>query len=194
MKDIDGIEYALDVLRPHWAEIERHFDEQNARFLELSAANHDLIGRILRVHLVVESFVDTFLQQHLRIEDLAQVRLTFFQKVSLLPSKRSSASLVKPGIHQLNAIRNKFGHRLDHKIEPYQLSAIFEVLAIARPGVSFAEPVDAIEAFAPVACAFLSIPPKHLEEVFVEAFTAVSSHEPDSMAEERLSMPFGEAH
>jgi hypothetical protein len=186
VKDIDGIDRALKILEPHWAEIEKRFDEQNARFLELSAADHDLIGRILRVHLVVESFLDTFLQQHLAIEDLSPLRLTFYQKASLLPSEGASGSFVKPGILQLNSVRNKFGHRLDYAIESHHLSAIYAVLETARAGVRFGSHVEAIEAFAPVACAFLAVAPKHLQEAFVEAFAEVKAYEPESLVEDRL--------
>jgi len=162
VKDIDGIENALAILEPLWPEIEQRFDEQNARFLKLSATDHEPIGRILRAHLVVESFMDAFLQQYLAVEDLRPIRLSFFQKASLLPSARSSASYVKPGILQLNSIRNKFGHRLDHEIASHDLSAIYAVLESARKGVAFNSHVEAIEAFTAVACAFLSPAPPHL--------------------------------
>ncbi len=55
MKDIDGIEQAVAVLRPHWQEIEADFGKQNQRYLDLVAADHDAIGRVLRAHLVIES-------------------------------------------------------------------------------------------------------------------------------------------
>lgn len=44
---------------------------------------------------------------------------------------------------------------------------------------NFDSPVDAIEAFAPVPCAFLSIPPKHLQETFMEAFSHIHPFKPD---------------
>ena len=47
-----------------------------------------------------------------------------------------------------------------------------DVLKIARKGVVYAEPIDAIEAFAPVACAFLTGAPSsrrpHLEQLLKE--------------------------
>ncbi len=186
MKDIDGIENALEILEPLWPEIELRFDEQNARFLKLSSTDHEPIGRILRAHLVVESFMDAFLQQYLAIENLGPIRLSFFQKASLLPSERSSASFVKPGILQLNAIRNKFGHRLDREIAAHELSAIYAVLDSARKGVTFESHVEAIEAFTPVACAFLSPAPKHIQAAFLEAFAKMKAYEPESVTEDRL--------
>jgi hypothetical protein len=173
MRDIEGIEKVLAVLEPYWAEIHADFDAHNRRFLQLAGANHDLIGRVLKAHLVIENFLNSFLSAHYGISDLADAKLTFYQKAKLLPDGASSTAFVKPGILQLNAVRNKFGHRLDFAVEPDQLSAIYEVLSIARSGSQFPSPVDAIEAFCPVACAFLSVPPPHLEKLFMEAFSHV---------------------
>lgn len=179
MKDIEGIEKTLEVLKPHWAEIEADFARHNERFLKLASADHDAIGRILRAHLVVENFLDTYLTETFGIENIADVKLTFAQKAKLLPCRRNSAAFVRPGIIQLNAIRNKFGHRIHHEIQEQEVSAILEVLKVARPGTSFSTPIEAIEAFAPVACAFLSVPPRHLQQLFMEAFADVRSQTPE---------------
>jgi hypothetical protein len=173
MRDIEGIEKVLQVLEPHWREVHADFDRHNQRFLQLADANHDRIGRVLRAHLVVESFLNTFLSAHYGISDLKEAKLSFFQKAKLLPDAASSTAFVKPGILQLNAIRNKFGHNLDFEIHHKEISAINEVLAVARSATRFNSPVDAIEAFCPVACAFLSVPPPHLEKLFMKAFAYV---------------------
>ncbi|CAJ0772421.1 hypothetical protein [Ralstonia chuxiongensis] len=178
MKDIEGIDKAIDLLRPHWKEIEDDFNRQNERFLNLLTVDHEPIGRVLRAHLVIESFLDSFLTNFYEIENFDDLRLTFAQKAKLLPSRRSSAAFVRPGIVQLNAVRNKFGHAIDYSIECNSLSALYEVLKYARPNVAFTSHIEAIEAFAAVACAFLSVPPKHLEEVFLTAFADVRSFDP----------------
>lgn len=178
MRDIEGIENALDVLKPHWKEIEADFARHNERFLALAAADHDAIGRVLRAHLVIENFLDTYLSETFEIENIEDIRLTFAQKAKLLPSKNSSAAFVRPGIIQLNTVRNRFGHRINHEIQQLEVSAILQTLEVARPGNSSTSLVEAIEAFAPVACAFLSIPPRHLQKLFMEAFSHVQSHTP----------------
>lgn len=126
--------------------------------------------------------MDSFLTQHYVLENFGDLKLSFFQKAKLLPSVGSSAAAVRPGILQVNTIRNKFGHRLDHTVERHEVSAVLQMLAAARPGVEFADPVQAIEAFAPVACAFLSIPPPHLQQLFVEAFAQLRSYVPEGAA------------
>lgn len=178
MKDIDGIERVLQVLQPHWKEIEADFEDHNRRFLELVASDHDAIGRVLRAHLVIESFMDSFLTKHYGLEGFDDLKLSFYQKAKLLPSRASSAAAVRPGILQVNSVRNKYGHRLHHKIERHEISAVLEMLSAARPGIQFASEVEAIEAFAPLACAFLSVPPPELQKLFLEAFQNVRSHEP----------------
>ncbi len=178
MNDIEGIEKAVAALQPYWQEIEADFNSHNERFLKLLAVDHEPIGRILRAHLVIENFLDMFLTNFYQIEEFDDLRLTFAQKAKLLPSRRSSAAFVRPGIIQLNTIRNKFGHKIDHSIEDHNLSAIYEVLRHARPNVEFESQIKVIEGFAAVACAFLSVPPKHLQELFMEAFAEVRSFNP----------------
>ena len=178
MKDIEGIEKAIAALKPYWQEIEADFNRHNERFIRLLAVDHEPIGRILRAHLVIENFLDTFLTNFYEIEEFDDLRLTFVQKAKLLPSKRSSAAFVRPGIIQLNTVRNKFGHEIDRSVENLDLSAINEVLRHTRPNVKFASKIDAIEGFAAVACAFLSVPPQHLQGIFMKAFADVRSFNP----------------
>src|SRR3546814_12832752 len=86
MKDIEGIEQAIAVLQPQWQEIEADFNRHNERFLKLLSVDHEPIGRILRAHLVIENFLNTFLAIFYDIEDFEYLRLTFSQKAKLLPS------------------------------------------------------------------------------------------------------------
>ncbi|WP_186140666.1 hypothetical protein [Burkholderia gladioli] len=178
MKDIEGIEKAVSALQPYWKEIEADFNYHNERFIKLLAIDHEPIGRILRAHLVIENFLDTFLTNFYEIEEFDDLRLTFTQKAKLLPSRRCSAAFVRPGIIQLGTIRNKFGHEIEHSVENQNLNAIYEVLRHTRPNVKFDSQIDAIEGFAAVACAFLSIPPRHLQKLFMEAFAEVRSFNP----------------
>lgn len=178
MKDIEGIEGAIAALQPHWPEIEADFNRHNERFLQLLSIDHEPIGRVLRAHLVIENFLDAFLVSFYEIEEYEDLRLTFAQKARLLPSRRSSAAIVRPGIIQLNSVRNKFGHQINQLIENHNLSAIHEALRHARPNAKFTSSVEVIEAFAAVACAFLSVPPRHLQALFEKAFADVRSYNP----------------
>lgn len=184
MKGIEGIEHALNVLNPYWDQIEADFNQQNERFLSLVAADHNVIGRVLRAHLVIEGFLGTYLENRLGVKDVRELRLSFWQKAKLLPDGHQAVSWVKPGIIQVNTVRNKFGHDLNYKIAGHEVNAVYEVLNVARKGLQFATPIDAIEAFAPVACAFLTVPPAHLQEKLLEAFSEVKAdvYEPPEAA------------
>jgi len=173
VREIEGIDHVMRRLKPHWPEILAHFEAENDRFKALVARDHDLLGRVLKCHLVIEHYINQFLREHYRISDLDEVRLSFFQKAKLLPSSESSAAFVKPGILELNSIRNKFGHRINASIANRDLNAINEVLRIARRGTKFPGAIEKIEAFTTIACTFLVIPPPALRQAFVEAFSEV---------------------
>ncbi|WP_126423507.1 hypothetical protein [Asticcacaulis excentricus] len=180
MRDIEGIEQVLEALKPHWAEIEQDFDTANARFLELAAGDHEPVGKVLKAHLLVEHHLNEFLPSFFGFGEFHELRLSFAQKARMLPTVGSSAAFVRPGILQLNKIRNKFGHQLNYQIEFPEIQAILDILSIAREGHQFDTPIDAIEAFTPVACAFLQVPPKHLQDAFVNAFKNIrAAHQAD---------------
>ncbi|BCJ92111.1 hypothetical protein IZ6_28460 [Terrihabitans soli] len=181
MKDIEGIEHAVETLKPHWEEIEAEFERHNRRFLQLINASHNEIGRVLRTHLVIENFMNTFLAAQLSVDDIEDLRLSFIQKAKLLPANGSSAAVVRPGILQLNAVRNKFAHRLQHSVSVGEIGAIYEVLRFARPTTNFTAPLDALEAFAAVACAFLIVSPPKIQKHFAEAFSEIRTHSPENV-------------
>lgn len=173
MRDIEGIEKVVARLKPYMAEIEAHFNKENAKFIALMGQPHDMLGRLLKCHLVLEHYLDRFLSEHFGIEDVESVKLGFFNKAMLLPSKASSAAFVKPGILKLNTLRNRAGHNLGTDISFDDLGPIREVLAIARVGVELKSPIGAIEAFTTVACTWLIVPPKEHQQLFIDAFSEV---------------------
>lgn len=179
MRDIEGIEVAMAVLQPHWKEIEEDFNRQNDRFLALAKTDHDAVGRVLRAHLIIENFMNTFIPAFYGLRDFDDLGLSFSQKAKLLPRQGVPAAFVRPGIIQLNSVRNKYGHTLDYDVNFNKIGSIMSVLQVARSEAHFKTPIDAIEAFAPVACAFLSLPPKHLEQAFSNAFRHLYSATPD---------------
>lgn len=95
MRDIAGIDRVLEILEPHWAEVEGEFERVNREFLRLAAIDHEPIGRVLRAHLVIENFLTAYLGRLLGADSVRAARLTFAQKVSLLPNGREGAAFVK---------------------------------------------------------------------------------------------------
>lgn len=178
MRDIEGIEDVIRQLEPHWPEMLAHFEHENRHFKALLAQDHDLLGRVLKCHLMVEHYLARFLAAHFGIDDLADAKLTFFQKATLLPDRGAAAAFVKPGILKLNSIRNQFGHTLRPILRTRDLGPIAEALRVARQGVEFNEPIDSIEAFTTVACTFLIVPPPKLQAIFAAAFARLRANGP----------------
>lgn len=173
MRDIEGIDKVVQRIKPHLPEIEENFERENERFKTLLGQDHDLIGRVLKCHLILEHYLERFLADHLGAPELAQAKLTFFQKAQLLPSQGHSAAFVKPGILRLNAIRNMFGHSLRPELQMGEVDVLTQALAVVRAGVRFDDPVEVIEAFTTVACTWLIIVPPHLQQAWAEAFAEV---------------------
>lgn len=172
MRDIEGAEEVVRSLTPHWEAIERHFNQENARYIELLRHDHDALGRVLKCHLILEHYLDRFLAEHLKVEDITDAKLLFFQKCKLLPNHGSAAAFVKPGLLKLNTVRNRFGHTLRPDLEHEDLGPINEVLTVARPNHR-GDNLSRIEAFTTVAVTFLVVPPPNLQQAFLDAFRAV---------------------
>ena len=144
MRDIEGIEKVVEKLKPHFQEIETHFEHENEKFKALLAHEHGNIGRVLKCHLMVEHYMNHFLSVHYEIEHLADIRLSFSQKAKMLPDKASAAALIKPGIFNLNSIRNKFSHELNYSVRISDMPHIIEILNLARSSIVFDKPIEAI--------------------------------------------------
>lgn len=170
MKDIHGIEEALNKLRPYLPQLEAHFNEENEKFKKLLQADHDLIGRVLKCHLIIENSLNRYLSEKMDIKALDEIKLTFFQKAQLIPNERESATFVKQGILTLNTVRNKLAHNLSAEVQIKDILPIVAVLHYARPKENFTDPYSAIEAFTAVACAFLIVSPPELQHAVVQAF------------------------
>jgi len=176
MRDIEGIDRAIEKLAPFRADIEKYFNSENERFKQLMEKEHDILGQVLKCHLIVENYLEGFLSAHYGIEEIKSTKLSFFQKAKLLPDAASPIAFVKPGILELNTIRNRLGHNLDVEIEPHELVKINQVLEIAREGIEFEGVSEIIEAFTTVACTFLIVKPKELQDVFADAFAEIKVH------------------
>jgi hypothetical protein len=151
----EGQQILLDMFAPIMDELTKEAQAEVDRFDAAFSADHTAIGRVLRVHLVIEQYMNQHISLTYKIDNLEDLRLSFAQKAKLLKDDFSPAAFVKAVILNVNAVRNKFSHTLTPKIEWGEVNNVTNVLKIARKGAVYAEPIDAIEAFAPVACAFL---------------------------------------
>jgi hypothetical protein len=159
----------LNLFAPLVEEMTKEAQVEIARFDAAFSADHNTIGRVLKVHLVIEQYLNEHIKAKYKIENLEELRLSFAQKTLLLKDDLSPAAWVKGAIQNVNTVRNKFSHTLTPKIEWGAINNVIDVLKIARKDIGYKDPIDAIEAFAPVACAFLIEAPSskrtHLEQL-----------------------------
>jgi hypothetical protein len=123
----------------------------------------------LKCHLIVENYINRYLESASPAHNWLNARLSFSQKIELLPHANPKVAWVLSGIRELNAIRNRFSHRITAHVTLNDLTECSKVLAIARNETKYSEPVVIIEDFTMVACTWLIID-REIEAVFEEAF------------------------
>lgn len=124
----------------------------------------DVIGRILRSHLYVEHYLTEFIRHaNPRLGSVADARLTFSQKLALLDTRSPAVAELKPGIAQLNKIRNRLAHRLSAAIETADTQVFLSApmfssmrfVALGRPPETLT-PIELLEQFALHAASILA--------------------------------------
>lgn len=168
MRDIDFIPQVVAELTPHLPRVEERFNEENEAFKRLLAQDHDLIGRVLKCHLIIENYLNRYLESVSPSLRWRGARLAFAQKLKLLPQAHAWWWIL-PGITEINKIRNRFGHSITASVSPNDLTKGMSVLAIARRGKRYTSPMEIIEDFTTVSCTWLIVDPE-IEGVFTEAF------------------------
>jgi hypothetical protein len=118
-------EVKFDILFAHCDKIYKVFLVETRKYERLleSASPHN--GRILTCHLIVERYVDQLFV--LQMEDekvLDKVNLNFTQKLAMLSTKHKYYQYLIPQLKELNTVRNKLVHRLDHVVEPTDIPNI----------------------------------------------------------------------
>ena len=174
MRDIHGIDEAVEILRPHLQEIREFFDNENNKFKELLRTDHTRFGRVVKCHLITEVYIERYLRKKLPLSNLSDARLSYYQKVMLLPEHGSAPAIIKPGLLRLNKIRNKFAHSLDAEVLVDELSSMTGILEMSGRNTENIDAIDTIETFTILACTWLLVSPPHLEELFARAFRNVS--------------------
>ena len=174
MASIVGVKEAAAVLDPHWNEIEAFFDTENAKFRALLTTDHTTFGRVLKCHLISEIYIEKFLCEKLSLSTISSARLSYFQKVMLLPEHSAPSAVVKPGLLLLNKIRNKFAHNLHANVSVDELQLMIDVLVLSRRNTTELSAVSIVESFTTLACTWLLVSPPHIEELFARAFRNVS--------------------
>lgn len=142
---LGGPDRAREITDQEFGEMGRKWDQDT-----------DAIGRILRAHLYVEHYLTEFIRHaNPRLGSIGDAKLSFGQKWALLDTKTPAIAELKPGIAQLNKIRNRLAHRLSAAIEPadskvFLAAPMFSSMRFVALGrsPSTLEPIELLEQFA----------------------------------------------
>ena len=108
---------------------EADYNEFRKEFDALWAKDNDLMGLVLKCHLIVEFYMTECLRVSLPgIDRFDEARLTFAQKHHLLTGWTFGFPWVKDGVAALNSLRNKVAHNIHYSIEEKDLKKIYDCM------------------------------------------------------------------
>jgi|SRR6185437_2295475 len=170
MRIIDKIPEVIQKHKKEYSLIEEEFNKQNEKYKSFLHRDHDFIGRILKYHLITEYYINEYLANKFPEIEFNSIELRYYQKLSLLPERDYRVEFVKNGLKELNKLRNRFSHTLDVKVDLKDLVEMKTVLSITRKEKKYQKPLDVIEDFTTVACTFLIVSPKEINDLFTKLF------------------------
>lgn len=110
-------------------------------------ADLDVVGRILRAHLVVEHFItEEIVRRNPNLGSLREARVTFQQKLFLAGAAIPQA--VRGCVQHVNSLRNKFAHQLDYQLTEADVAPLKAALPDSPPDLS---PIRVVELFCALA-------------------------------------------
>lgn len=85
-------------------------------------------ARVLRAHLVVEHFLNLYLTHtNPQLGSIAEARLGFAQKLTLMGDHDSILEMLRPGMLRLNQVRNRLAHRLSVEISEDDVASFMSI-------------------------------------------------------------------
>jgi hypothetical protein len=122
----------------------------------LEGVDYEVLGYFLSCHLIIEHYLDEYLKICYSSLDWDAARQTFGQKVALLSNfKVSDKYDCIPAIKHLNALRNKFSHDIEFKIERKDLLPLKQYLDKVYEGGKTkppTEPKEILDQFTTMTC------------------------------------------
>ena len=128
-----------------------------------------LLGRIIKCHLISEIYLDRHLSHKLSLTNLTDARLSYYQKVMLLPESDAMTAFLRPGLLTLNKLRNKIAHDLRSTLSKGELSTMTDVLIMSKRSASTMSAIEMVEKFTALSCAGLNPSPPKIAELFATA-------------------------
>jgi hypothetical protein len=157
-------------LAPHQAFIDKRIQELGELRDNLFSRDHDLMGKILKHHLILEFYINRHFETIFPANKRPSRRLAFAQKLELIPIDNFLMPLVIPGLREINDVRNAFAHDIDANLSLDSLKTCRKVLGLMHPyfNKTYSDPIDVIEDFTGIACLRLDVD-KDLDQIFKQA-------------------------
>ena len=166
-------------LAPHRATLDEDFRHWRGELEKLFARDHDAVGRVLKHHLILEHYVTRYLRTV--AEDLGLPRpslgkLTFAEKVELIPVNDALIAYYIPGISEVNDARNKLGHDISARLSLESFPRCLDVLGLIHPYINntYSDPVVVTEDFTRLVCSSLPVNAK-IKRIMREAHERASA-------------------
>ncbi|WP_421805779.1 hypothetical protein [Flagellimonas sp.] len=163
------IKKVIHHLNPYWDEIIEDFKVHAEKLNALLAQNHNEIGLVLKIHLIVEHYLTSSLSRTFQLDEIDKVRLSFSQKVKLIPKSDIAGIWLKPGIIELNKLRNEYAHNLNAELKFDDLVEIKKIVSISRD-ISHNSFETLLNDFAIICGSFLGKSNPKITKLFKEAF------------------------
>jgi hypothetical protein len=139
--------------------MEKERVEFNNNILSLLNNQTDELGLVLKCHLIIESYIDEFLNiAYPTIKSWNKVGLTFNKKLELINTSHTVMEMAYPSVKCLNTLRNKFSHRLAYKIkdEDYKEIKVLMTIWYTAAGETVPKGLRLIEQFTMWYCASIN--------------------------------------
>ena len=87
------------------------------------------VGKLLRIHLLVEHYLDQILKKEMKKGDILTKgnRVSVFRKINIVEAMDIFPAHIIEGLYKLNSLRNKCVHSLEYKISESDLDEIGEL-------------------------------------------------------------------
>jgi hypothetical protein len=121
-------EYAQQLIRDADL-IETELGQFNDRWGNFWKRNEGDLGTILIGHLVVEFYVDDWLEAaNPGTKPVKDTRMSFSQKLTLIDGADPTIQWLQPGLVRLNRIRNQIAHNLEADLTESDLAPLREIV------------------------------------------------------------------
>lgn len=124
---------------------------------ELLTSDHDIIGRVLKCHLVIEYFMNQFVEDKIQIKDIKELNLSFYQKILLIEQVDNGYKFYLEPVKVINKIRNKLAHNIDPLIDFNILKDLKKIVDFVYKDENIQESITLIEKYTVIVCTALKI-------------------------------------